>query len=273
MSKNQCTWHDMTYHCDVEDEWKALRSWMMANCKEWGFQWEQNGDGSKHYQIRVALKKKRRSLEIKAPFKWHVKPTVKKNIGEWHYLDKEDTRINGPWKHTDLNPTETKQMLLMKKWGLYPWQQTLLEKSSNFCLRTIDMIYDPTGNCGKSLFSEYMEYNGLAEEVPPYRLMDDLFQWVHGMPTRQCYIFDMPRGMKKDKLGDFYSGIEVIKNGVAFDKRHYPKKKRFSRPRIFVFTNTLPDFDLMSHDRWNVWTINQQKELITYVDLKANCVL
>ena len=27
----------------------------------------------------------------------------------------------------------------------------------------------------------------------------------------------MPRGMKKDKLEDFYSGIEVIKNGVAHD--------------------------------------------------------
>jgi hypothetical protein len=109
-----------------------------------------------------------------------------------------------------------------------------------------------------------MEYNGLAEEVPPYRMMDDLYQWVYGRPTKKCYIFDMPRGLKKDNLGDFYSGIEVIKNGVAYDKRNYPKKKRFDRPRIFVFTNTLPKFSLMSKDRWNLWTIDEDKELIPF---------
>ena len=67
----------------------------------------------------------------------------------------------------------------------------------------------------------------------------------------------MPRGMKKDRLGDFYSGIEVIKNGASYDKRYAPDKKRFNRPRIFVFTNTLPVFELMSKDRWEIWTIQE----------------
>jgi hypothetical protein len=74
----------------------------------------------------------------------------------------------------------------------------------------------------------------------------------------------MPRGMKKDKLGDFYSGIEVIKNGVAYDKRYTAKKIRFGRPNIFVFTNTLPELSLMSKDRWKIWTINDDNELINY---------
>lgn len=69
----------------------------------------------------------------------------------------------------------------------------------------------------------------------------------------------MPRGMKKDKLGDFYSGIEVIKNGVAYDKRYSAKKIRFDRPRIIVFSNELPNFELMSEDRWKLWTINDNK--------------
>ena len=68
----------------------------------------------------------------------------------------------------------------------------------------------------------------------------------------------MPRGMKKDKLADFYAGIEVIKNGVAYDKRYNAKKIYFDRPRVFVFTNMLPCFDLMSKDRWNVWTLHNK---------------
>jgi hypothetical protein len=88
-------------------------------------------------------------------------------------------------------------------------------------------------------------------------MMDDIFQWVCSRPKKRSYIVDMPRGMKKDRLGDFYSGIEVIKNGVAYDKRYTAKKIRFDRPRIFVFTNTLPNLELMSKDRWEIWKIDE----------------
>ena len=77
--------------------------------------------------------------------------------------------------------------------------------------------------------------------------------------------------MKKDKLGDFYSGIEVIKNGVAYDKRYKAHKVRFNRPRMFVFTNMLPNFSFMSKDRWNVWEVNSAFELQyknIYIDYK-----
>jgi hypothetical protein len=114
-----------------------------------------------------------------------------------------------------------------------------------------------------------MEYEGLAEEIPPFRLMDDIFQWVATRPIKSAYIVDMPRGMKKDKLGDFYSGIEVIKNGVAYDKRYTAKKIRFNRPRIFVFTNTLPELNLMSKDRWVIWTIINN-DLIKWNELLEN---
>ena len=264
MSKSAIAGMDFTLGSDNPEEYKAIKMWLIDNCKKFCFQWEEGDTGYLHYQGRFSLKKKRRIQEVKAPFTWHLSPTSKENTTNDFYVNKEDTRKAGPWRDTDHTPTETRQMELMKSWGLYPWQKSLLDKSSNFCLRTIDLIYDPSGNCGKSMFSEYMEYSGLAEEVPPYRMMDDLYQWVYGRPTKQCYIFDMPRGLKKDNLGDFYSGIEVIKNVVAFDKRNYPKKKRFDRPRIYVFTNTLPKFNLMSKDRWKVWTIDNDKELIPY---------
>ena len=43
-------------------------------------------------------------------------------------------------------------------------------------------------------------------------------------PIKGCYVFYLPRGMKKDELADLYSGIEIFKNGVAYDKRNHATK-------------------------------------------------
>ena len=72
----------------------------------------------------------------------------------------------------------------------------------------------------------------------------------------------MPRGMKKDKLADFYAGLEAIKNGVTYDKRYVGKKRRMDRPQIFVFTNMLPAFEFMSLDRWRIHVMQPDKSLI-----------
>lgn len=250
---------------DKLDE-NVLKDNLRKVCKKFAFQLEQSDEGYEHWQGRISLIKKKSGtalISLFSPFKhWvkaHFSPTSENAKGDIFYVIKLDTRIKGPWTDKDEIKILTKQMELFSSWGLLPWQQTAKEMSQVFDLRAIDLLYDQMGNSGKSLFSEHMEYEGLAEEVPPFRLMDDIFQWVATRPIKGCYIVDLPRGMKKDKLGDFYSGIEVIKNGVAFDKRYKADKIRFTRPRIFVFTNTLPDLELMSKDRWNIWTIKDNK--------------
>lgn len=266
---------DFTLPCPIEadDNIPARCASINLKCKAWAFQLELSETGYRHINGRFSLRTKKRFTELRSLFNepiWtgiHFSPTANANSGNFNYVIKDDTRIDGPWTDKDKPITLTKQMELFKSWDLYPWQKTLHSISQQFCLRTIDLIYDPSGNAGKSLFSEWMELIGIAEEVPPYRMMDDIFQWVATRPIKSTYIIDMPRGMKKDKLADFYSGLEVIKNGVAFDKRYKAEKVRFSRPRVFVFTNTLPAFDLMSKDRWHVWTINESKGLVTYAIL------
>ncbi len=243
--------------------------------KKYVFQLEKGDEnGYLHYQGRISLIKKRRYAEkVK-----HLLPLFKNGLvpnfleptidserkNEAFYCVKEDTRLAGPWKDTDEVKILTHQLKLFKEWELRPYQATIHKQATTFSMRNIHLVYDPKGNCGKSLFSEFMEYEGIAEEVPPFRMMDDIFTWVCSRPIKQCYIFDLPRGMKKDKLGDLYSGIEVIKNGVAYDKRYNAKKIRFNRPNIYVFTNTLPNLDLMSRDRWRVWTVNNSFELVKY---------
>lgn len=264
-SANEWTYHDVIQN-------------ITPFAKHYVFQLEKGDSGYLHFQGRLSLIKKRRQPEIVSVWnesKFNTPNFIKPTIGEefkkcGYKLDsafyqlKEDTKVDGPWTDKDEKPAPlTEQLKLFLSWKLRPYQQSLVDMIY-FNMRYINIIYDTTGNCGKSIFAEYLEYQGLAEEVPPYRLMDDIFQWVYCRPKKRCYLFDLPRGMKKDKLADLYSGIEVIKNGVCYDKRHFAKKERMTRPTIFVFTNTLPVLSLMSQDRWKVWSINSDFELVPY---------
>lgn len=271
--KNQLAEWDIRFSSSAFETPEAVREALKGIAKKYVFQLEEGDSGYKHYQGRISLIKKRRYAEKHLLLKLfkdkppqYLKPTTNgEHIkGDAFYMMKEDTRLSGPWSDRDEVRIETQQLKIFNSLPLRPYQSQLKEMASTFDMRKIDLIFDPVGNIGKSLFSEYLEYCGVAEEIPAFRLMDDIFQWVASRPIKKCYIVDMPRGMKKDKLGDFYSGIEVIKNGVAFDKRYGATKIRFDRPRVFVFTNALPEFSLMSKDRWNVWTVTPDYEMLRF---------
>lgn len=223
--------------------------------------------GYAHYQIRGKLKKKRRIDEnnhMGAVMKGYFTPTVKGNVGNFDYVTKDNTRIEGPFV---LGRKQlTKQMEEFKTYDLRPYQKEILNWCNEYDGRSIDLIYDKIGNVGKSIFSEYLEFIDAAEEIPPFREMEKIMGWitcrVKSQGPKKMYVFDMPRGMKKDKLADFYAGIETIKNGIAYDWRHEAKKERFTRPRIVIFTNCLPVFELLSTDRWKVWEMLSDYSLV-----------
>jgi hypothetical protein len=51
--------------------------------------------------------------------------------------------------------------------------------------------------------------------------------------------------------------MECIKDGKAFDKRYKAGKKRFDRPQILIFTNTMPtETQCLSKDRWQIKLLN-----------------
>ncbi len=243
-----------------------IKGFLKGIAKKYAFQLEKGDSGYLHYQGRLSLIKRRRRIEALRLFVIppnYFQPTTNPEFkrGDNFYVMKEDTRVKGPWTDKDEVKILTKQMKIFKGMTLRPYQQAIYKECSIFDMRKINLIWDTTGNCGKSLLSEFLEYEGLAEEIPPFRLMDDIFAWVASRPIKKSYLVDMPRGMKKDRLGDFYSGIEVVKNGVAYDKRYNAKKVRFDRPRIFVFTNCLPNLELMSADRWVIWKITEDYEV------------
>lgn len=254
--------HDHQNIIDVLKEWT----------KTYEFQLEQADDGYKHYQGRFSLIKKRRLTEIAKLLQpllhgIHLSPTSTKAIEDGNsYCVKADTRIEGPWKHDDEVKVLTRQLRHFLTLDLYEWQKEVMGLAQGIDDRSIKLIYDRFGNNGKSILSEFLEYRGLAYEIPPFRLMEDLMQCVMGVKTYPCYLVDMPRGMKKDKLGEFYAGLESIKNGTAYDKRYAFRKKRFDRPQVIVFTNVLPEMELLSRDRWEIYSMTQDGCLTSYYE-------
>jgi len=267
MSNNQIYGYDFTL--PYNDTWtspdvvvKHLRGW----CKKYAFQKEKSETGYVHWQGRVSLIKKRRHNELKKTEfckGGHHSPTHV-DQGNNFYVLKEDTRIDGPW--TDENyeepPVMTRQLRTFLKHPMYPWQEQVLKFCQEQDDRSIKLIYDQHGNNGKSIMCEYIEYNRLGFEIPPFRAMEDIMQCCMCIKTQKCYLVDMPRALKKDKLGEFYSGLESLKNGVTYDKRYSFKKRRMDRPQVIVFTNTLPKWDLMSTDRWEVFEMQENRTLV-----------
>lgn len=251
---------DFTLSKKYCETYKELYEPIKDYIKKYGIQLERTMSGYEHWQGRISLIKKKRYNEIiKLLPKAHWSPTSNGAGDVYLYTTKADTRIEGPYRDDIEAPTMTRQLQEFLHEELYEWQKQVLLRCNEKNDRMITVIYDTEGNLGKSIFAEYLEYKDLAEEVPPFRNMEDIFQWVYGRPKKKNYIFDMPRGMKKDKLGEFYAGIEIIKNGVAYDKRYTAKKIRFDRPNIFVFTNMLPVFELLSKDRWCILEVLNKK--------------
>ena len=234
-----------------------------------------------HWQFRGSLIKRASCGVVKGklipafPGNWSLtSSTVHNDARVFNYVMKEDTRIEGPWSDKDIPPEPkpmTPQLKLFLEGGYHqgeqllpvrlPWHDQIIQLTSQFDMRSIYLIYDTIGNSQKSIYLEYLEYMDLAFEAPPFRGMEDMMQFCYSFPAQKMYFIDMPRGMKKDKLADFYAGIETLKNGVLYDKRYEGKKKRIARPHIVVYTNTLPVLSLMSTDRWKIYTMQADKSI------------
>jgi len=181
---------------------------------------------------------------------------------------KAQTRVAGPWTDKDENlrppPIMTDQLLNFLKQDRYSWQNDMEKIATSYDERHLHYVYDPHYHSGKSVFCEYLEYKGLAEEIPPFTQMEDIMQFVMSMPTSRCYLFDMPAAMKKDKVHQLYSGLEMLKNGFLYDKRYCGKKRRISRPVVILFANNLPQSGLIAPDRLIVWYLTPDKRIVRY---------
>ena len=228
MTKNNavCNYDFTLWDKDDKIEVGRLKSDLDRIAKKWCFQAEDAGSG-RHYQGRMSLKVKKRIGEF-ALMGAHLSKTSVENQCNDFYVCKEDTRVGGPWRDTDCYiPRQVREVV-----SLYKWQKQIEDDINKWDKRHINVIVDMDGNSGKSTVVNYLSTLRSEEvkSIPALNNYKDIMAMVLCMPIAKLYLVDMPRAMVKTQQQEFYSAIESIKDGHAFDTRYTYKEKWFDCP-------------------------------------------
>jgi len=125
--------------------------------------------------------------------------------------------------------------------------------------RKVNLVIDQEGNCGKSILCGYLEVHRLGKVIENMATSKDIMRQAMCLGKSKVYFIDLPRALKKEKMNEFWSAIETLKNGVMYDDRYSFKKIRIDAPVIWVFTNKEPEYGMLTKDRWNLWKIYNER--------------
>lgn len=256
--------YDFTIPCNKYTV-DQVKDYMRTYCKRWVFQ-QESGETTnyEHFQCRISLiGKKRLDTMITWMSKlmpgWHITPTSNPSYytGNEFYCMKVDTRINGPWTDRDDINTNTIPIRLRAEPIWKQWQQTIIDMIKiTPDDRTINVIIDSVGGQGKSFLTLWLMTRNLCQRIPQQKDARDIMRMVMNCPKRTCYFIDLPRGTSHKDQNSTYAAIEEIKNGYCYDDRYCFKQEIFEPPHIWVFTNIVPNINLLSVDRWKFWRIS-----------------
>lgn len=278
MSKNAIAVWDFTLFVGANERLteaiERVKKSVRTHGKKWGFQVEQCPSTQKvHIQGRISLNTKQRKLPTNV-LKAHWTPTSKGSMsGEtfYEYVCKERTRTHGPFTdRTDRTRYVPRQY---RKQHMRPFQRAVIERCANgFDDRTVNVLINHTGNIGKSVLAHTLRLKHGGVIIPPVNDAEKLVAAacciLKGLRERSpnVVLIDLPRALNKDKLYGLYNAIEQIKGGWVYDFRYKYQEWDFDSPHIWVFTNQTPDSNLVSRDRWKLWTVDKDLELKEWTD-------
>lgn len=226
--------------------------------KKWTFQLEkgESENGYIHYQGRFLLKVKARVTAVKKFFvkQIHLSITSSENRDNMFYVIKNESRIAGPWSNND--PYVPRQLREIDQ--LFKWQQFIVDDASVWNTRTINVIIDKIGNNGKTILKTHIGVRGIGRSIPFSNDYRDIMRMVMATKKVPLYIIDIPKGIRKENLFQFFSGLETIKDGYAYDDRYSFREEYFDCPNIWVFMNHKPDKGYLSLDRWKLWSLKDK---------------
>ncbi len=281
-SKNAVAVWDFTKFVDsdaVSEEIERVRTTLRSNGKKWGFQVEAcPSTGRVHIQGRISLNTKQRKLPLHV-LEAHWSITQSDNIsGErfYAYVCKERTRTHGPFSDRS-EPTSQYIPRQYRLTEMRPFQQSVIDHVNGYWRfgdndRTVNVLINHTGNIGKSVLCHTLRLKHGGVMIPPVndaeKLIAAVLSKLKGKRLRspKVIMIDLPRAMAKDKLFGWYNAIEQIKNGWVYDFRYKYQERDFDSPHVWVFTNQTPDSKLISRDRWKLWTVDEDLELVRWTD-------
>lgn len=151
---------------------------------------------------------------------------------------------------------------------LYPWQTDLLKELEKPSERQVIWVYGEVGKEGKTWMQGYIEkqygsrvYRSVLTnkaENMCYVLSKQL------LSVKDIFLFNIARSDNETlKNSDAYQVIEGIKDGRYFSGKYSSQHLRFKTPNtLIIFANKPPDASKLSKDRWVVYEIHQNMEMV-----------
>lgn len=243
----QPKWYDGTFFYSEGWTMKEIIDIATPLCDRFVVGDEIGEGGTPHLQCRFVFKTEKTIQTLRNQFgakKGHEVHFTPTHVRDFNYCEKEG-RFYRSWegpisKFVDL--------------ALRPWQEDFIKKFKATDDRTVLVVYDPYGNNGKTWLSKFMQATRQAQYVPPLSEAQDLMAFAlekqaHG------YVFDMPRSDTIKQKKGMWSAVEQIKNGYLYDKRYKYRDTWTEPPKVAVFCNDLPEPNLLSFDRWQVYKL------------------
>lgn len=181
----------------------------------------------------------------------------------FQYCTKEGKAIHGGFDKKITLQDRIRQKLLEKfkdiKWR--QWQTKVLdfidERPDS---RTINWIYDPIGNCGKSFLTKYLALT--REIIIADGKKDNIFNQVNRKLNEEekefeLVILDIPRS-SEGYIN--YGVLEQLKNGLIYSGKYEGGMCLFDDVHVIVFANFMPDRSQFSKDRWRIIEITDKKK-------------
>jgi len=257
-SPNPIYKYDFVINNYTDKEVCQVKETITKLCKKGGFGYEIGDSGTPHLQGYMSLVRKQRitGLTKEPGFARASFRAVRNEQALIEYIQKDGTF----WTHGFPRPIKIIQTL-------HPWQKDAeaLLTATETNDRTVYWWYDKNGNIGKSAFAKYMVVKHKALYCCSGKYAD-LINLVFNvdMDTCRCIIFDIPRNQGNNVS---YSAIESIKNGLICNTKFETGTKVFNSPHIMILSNTAPEENKLSEDRWSIKNLGKDEELESvYID-------
>lgn len=278
VQENAVYFWDFTLKWTDDIEQKTIVTWLNTVAKQWVFQKEQSDAGYMHWQGRMNRKAKTRALFLiqdGMDLEGHASVTSTKGSKTFNYVTKVDTRVLGPWADNPTRIEEHKMPLQLEGKRPFVWQQEILDDMErqtmpeHYDTRLINVLYDPSTMIGKSWLKTYARWNKKALIIPPLDKPEDLIASVMDRPISTAYILDLPKDLTKKQRQNMNSGLEMLKDGVVWDKRHEFRERMMNSPSVWVFTNTFPDLSKAGKGRYKIWMVDWTEHLVEHTPARA----
>ncbi len=241
------TWNNYT-----EDDIGSMVPRFQELAKKYYFAKEVGESGTPHLQGTVEFKKKIRPLSLR------LSPSIhwEKRKGTWDqsvaYCQKDD----GEKYQHGFKPKRPLKPLACEL-IMFPWQQSVLDMVQREPDdRTIVWIWEDLGAVGKTTFLKYLMR--FEEAIPLEGKKADCLMMAHQNES-EIYIMDLERSIEQFVS---YAAIEKVKNGCFMSGKYEGGIVNRNCPHMVIFANFPPERTKLSLDRWDVYKINGDKELV-----------